>query len=272
MKILIITNMLNKQVAEDVLIAKSFFEDNNEVAVVNMDYNESLDEMYDVIIRRNTWYDDESKMKYYYIQTKKLCNRLLNKSVCKINFNGNFDTSNKTYLVDLFDKGYPVIPSVHNLEDLDKLARTETYMLKPIEGYDGVGQAKLAKDELINKFNENYIIQPVMEFGSEVQFYFVGTKYQYALEFKPSKVPIYPEPTIYNCSEEELEIATRFAKLNSQLVGVQRIDFIKLENGELLLLEIEDTAPHLELKSASEEAREQFLRDYKNMVYNEVNS
>jgi len=39
-----------------------------------------------------------------------------------------------------------------------------------------------------------------------------------------------------------------------------------LKSGELLLMEIEDGSPHLELRSLDKKTLTQFLTDYKNMV------
>ncbi|MCL2355160.1 MAG: hypothetical protein FWC68_04760 [Oscillospiraceae bacterium] len=221
-----------------------------------------------VIVVRNAWYSDERQIKDYYIDIRKLYNRLENKDIYRVNLNGNFGTSNKNYLMDLYSKGYSVIPSIDNLNDLDKLPVSNKYLLKPKESYCGVGIVEVSKNELNSKVNDEYIIQPVMSFIAEIQFYFIGTQFQYALEFKPSKVPVCPEPIEYMCNSNELELARSFANLNNQLIGVQRVDFIKLEGGELLLSEIEDTTPRLDLKVVSKNIRKQFLYNYKNMVYN----
>lgn len=201
------------------------------------------------------------------IGVDKLSMRLKNKNLCCINFDGKFDDRGKKYLCDLWEKNYPVIPSVNDISKFDKIPKKEYYILKLLDSYDGVGQLKLNEKEVKDKFNENYIIQPYMKFISEVQFYFVGTKFEYALEFKPSKIPIYPDAIPYSYNEEELEIAMSFAKLNKGFNGIQRIDFIKLENGKLLLLEIEDSSPYLDLDRVSMETRNRFIEDYKNMVY-----
>ena len=57
------------------------------------------------------------------------------------------------------------------------------------------------------------------------------------------------------------------AGLNGEYYGIQRIDFIKLEDGTLLLTEIEDTAPYLDLLNLDKDVREKFIYDYKEMVY-----
>lgn len=55
--------------------------------------------------------------------------------------------------------------------------------------------------------------------------------------------------------------------MNGDYYGIQRIDFIKLEDNTLLLTEIEDIAPYLDLDQVDMETRKKFITDYKNMVY-----
>lgn len=167
----------------------------------------------------------------------------------------------------MFEKGYPVIPTVDKLSDINKLGDCEKYLLKLKDSHDGIGQIVVDKQSLISKFNCNYIIQPFMHFESEVQFYYIKDKFEYALEFKPSKVPVYPDPIIYEYDSRELIIANEFMKLNENYYGIQRIDFIKLSDGTLLLTEIEDIAPYLDLDCVDEKTRNRFIKDYKNMVY-----
>lgn len=64
MKILIITNTSNEEIKEDIWIAEAFAKDGHRVNIVNMDYPEELDEVYDVLVKRNTWDSDESKVSY----------------------------------------------------------------------------------------------------------------------------------------------------------------------------------------------------------------
>lgn len=106
-----------------------------------------------------------------------------------------------------------------------------------------------------------------MKFKSEVQFYFIKDKFEYALEFVPSKVPHYPDAILYKPSENEMNLACEFSKLNGDYYGIQRINFIKLNDGSLLLTEIEDIAPYLDLDCVDEKTKNQFILDYKNMVY-----
>ena len=164
-------------------------------------------------------------------------------------------------------KGYQVIPSINRIEDIGLLNNLDKYILKLEKSYDGIGQIVVDKKDLKQKFSDSYIIQPFMKFNSEVQFYYIKDKFEYALEFTPSKIPIYPKATEYVYTDKELEIANMFAKLNENYYGIQRIDFIKLENGTLLLTEIEDIAPYLDLDCVSDKIKNKFIKDYKDMVY-----
>lgn len=270
MKILLLTNLENEEAQEDIWIANTLKKDGNIVDISWIDFNEKLDDEYDIFIKRNIWISDDHDYKEilkYEELANKLNNRLRNKNKKLINFNGNFDERGKEYLVELFNKGYEVIPSIDKKEDINKISETEKYLLKPKIGYDGIEQKIITKKELDKVDFNKYILRPLMEFQSEVQFYFLNNKLQYVLEFKPSKIPIYPDAIKYEYNDKEKQIAQKFADLNKQLIGIQRIDFIKLHNGEIRLLEIEDAAPYLDLDQLDLYEREKFLNNYKSMVY-----
>lgn len=267
MNILIISNFDDDEKLEDIWISRAFQKDGHKVAIVDKNYDERLEDIFDVFIRRNTW---DSKASIENIsKTSGFEKRIIEKNLPRINFDGKYDGNDngKEYLVRLFEKGYKVIPSIDNLNNLHLLNYPEKYMLKLKNSYDGIGQKILNTNDVNEKFNEKYIIQPLMEFVSEVQFYYIKDKFQYALEFIPSKVPVYPDAIEYVYNESELKIANEFAKLNDDYYGIQRIDFIKLKDGTLLLTEIEDIAPYLDLDCVNENIRNKFIEDYKNMVY-----
>ena len=175
--------------------------DKNIVDISWIDYDECLDNEYDIFIKRNIWLSDDhnyGEILKYEESANRLNNRLIAKNRKLINFNGNFDKQGKEYLVDLFNKGYEVIPSINKKEDINKIPKTEKYLLKPKIGYDGIEQHVITKKEIEKVDFNKYIIQPLMKFQSEVQFYFLNNELQYVLEFKPSKVPIYPDAIKYN--------------------------------------------------------------------------
>lgn len=265
MNILMISNIDDDEKLEDIWLARAFQKDGHKVAIVDKNYDERLEEIFDIFILRNSW---SSNATLKTIQNKnEFSKRIIQKNLARINFDGIFDGKGKNYLVDLFKKGYQVIPSINRLEDIGLLNNPDKYILKLEKSYDGIGQIVVDKKDLKQKFSDSYIIQPFMKFASEVQFYYIKDKFEYALEFTPSKIPIYPKPTEYVYTDKELEIANMFAKLNENYYGIQRIDFIKLENGTLLLTEIEDIAPYLDLDCVSDKIKNKFIKDYKDMVY-----
>ncbi len=265
MNILIISNIDDDEKLEDIWLARAFQKDGHKVAIVDKNYDEHLESLFDVFLLRNTWDTDAT------IETiKKRSNfrkRVINKKLPRINFDGKYDGNNKEYLVDLYREGYPVIPTFNCMESIQNLGKYNKFILKLKDSYDGIGQMIVDKNELGEKFTSAYIIQPFIEFKSEVQFYYIKDKFEYALEFIPSKVPIYPEAIEYLPKEDELELADTFSKLNGNYYGIQRIDFVKLSDGTLLLTEIEDIAPYLDLDCVDEKTRNKFILDYKTMVY-----
>ncbi len=264
MNILMISNIDSDEKLEDIWLARAFQEDGNNVAIVDKNYDERLENVFDIFLKRNTWSSNatiENVSEKY-----KFKERIIKKNLPRINFDGRYD-GNKQYLVDFFKKDYAVIPSINKLEDLSLLNNPNKYMLKLKNSYDGIGQLIVNKEELKTYFNDLYIIQPFMKFKSEVQFYYIKNKFEYALEFIPSKIPVYPKAIKYEYTCKELEKANEFALMNGDYYGIQRIDFIRLEDNTLLLTEIEDISPYLDLDQVDEKTRKKFIKDYKDMVY-----
>ena len=268
MRIAIVTNPNIEEFIEDKWIAEAFKHDGHEVVFLDKYYPEKYDAEFDIFLKRNCWGVNEKEFELGK-SGDAFKTRLINKNKLRINCDGKFDGSGKMYLCNLYKIKEQVVPSVATFNEIDILPKSKTYLLKPHNGWDGFGIKKVSKTEAQKFWNKNYIIQPEIEFESEVQFYFVGNKFEYALEFKPSKVPIYPEPKTYNFAKSELELAKHFANLSPNYNGVQRIDFLKTKNN-LLLLEIEDSSPYLDLESVSVKKRTQFIKDYKNLVYSYI--
>ncbi len=270
MKILIVTDIDNPGLKEDCFIAKSFIKDGHHVTITRADYDELLDSLYDIVIIRNIWHCDKNNYVKYKNGVIKFRNRLKKKNIPAINLYGKFDDFGKTYLEKLYRKGFSVIPTSRKISDFKNFDDDSVFLLKPINGFNGYGIMEKAKKEIIE--NKNYVIQPKIQFAKEIEFYFINRDFQYVLEFVPSKKPIYPVPNLYNYTKEELLLAQQFANLSDEkFVGVQRIDFLKTVDGKLLLLEIGDAAPYLNLNSLSEDMRNKFLENYKSMVYNYYN-
>ena len=265
--ILILSNRDNDEFLEDTYIADAFRKDGHVVDMLWVDYDEALDEKYDVIIRRNTWVEDENKTKNYYQKNNALKERLTRKKIKTVNLIG-LDGNGKEYLCKLYKDGKKVIPTVNNIEAIKQINDAEEYVIKDNKSFgSGIGQKIVTKDKLAEEYITGYLIQPKIKFRSEVQCYFVADELLYVFEYTPSKYPNYPEPVQITLTEEQKKLVCDFAKESNLKVGFQRIDFLRLENDELLLLEIEDNSPHMNLTKLDTNFRNEVLDVYKKNVY-----
>lgn len=266
-KILILSNPNNYEHIEDLYIANAFKEDGHFVEILWVDYDEKLDNEFDIIIRRNTWVEDEQDIYHYKTKNEVLKERLLNKNIKTVNLEG-LDGKGKGYLCDLFKNGKKVIPTIDNIKEIDRLPSAEEYVLKDKDSFgSGLGQRIVKANKLETEFKLGDLIQPKLKFKSEVQCYFIADKLMYVYEYTPSKYPNYPKPKLINLNKEQQRLAYEFAKESNLKVGFQRIDFLKLENDELILLEIEDNSPHMNLEELPESYRETVLLEYKKNIY-----
>ena len=265
--ILILSNPNDIYAKEDEILADSFRKDGNNVVIKWLDYDESLDNTFDVVLKRDTWAVKEQDIPKYEKYNNLLKERIKNKPIKKVNF---FEVgcNGKKYLIDYFKKGLPVIPSFDNLKQAKDLRNFEDYILKPLNSFGSAfGQKSVNKENLEKEFKEGLMIQPKIKFKSEVQCYFVEDELLYTFEFKPSKYPDYPEPTIIELTKEEKDLVYKFVNETNIKVGFQRIDFLRLEDDRLLLLEIEANATFMDLVFLEEELRNQVIEKYKQSVY-----
>ena len=268
-KILLLSNKENKEYyTEDTWLSEAFIEDGHTVEMKWIDYDESLDEDYDIIIRRNAWVGVAEKTNEYKVKNDILIQRLNGKKIKTVNLEG-IDGRGKKYLCELFDSGKRVIPSVNNIRDLYKFGETpKEYVLKENNSFGSSIRQKIIKASEIDKeFEEGHIIQPKLQFKSEVQTYFVGNKLMYAYEYIPNKYPNYPKPIKIELSNKEKELAYEFAKIINHKIGFARIDFLRLPDDELILLELEDNSPVMDLEELDIEERKTVLEEYKRNVY-----
>lgn len=267
-KILILSNNKNEEHIEDVYLKNRFEKDGNFVDFKWIDYNSNLDNKYDVIIRRNTWIEKSQDMEYYKKMNKALINRLRNNQNV-INLIG-LDGTGKSYLKDLYYKGLTVIPTTDILEDAFKWD-CDRYVLKLKDSFgSGLGQILVNKEKLLNIYNSNYLIQPKLKFISEVQAYFINNKLMYAYEYIPSKYPNYPKPKLIKLTQKEIKIAEMFSNISDIKIGMKRIDFLRLEDNSLILLEIEDNSPHMNIEILDEKNRSKILNYYVKGIYNYI--
>ncbi len=170
---------------------------------------------------------------------------------------GKGDINGKYHLLELFQSGYPVIPTFNSKKELQKFGAYERYLLKPLDGADSCGVKILNNEELKSEVCQNVLIQPLVEFQYEVSFYFIGKQFHYSLYAPNPQKRWELEP--YKASQEDLEFALKFINWNTCKFGIQRVDACRLKNGTLLLMELEDYNPFLSLDLLQKNVKENFL-------------
>ena len=271
MKILIITNLLNECSIEDVWIANSFIDDGHTVKLVNKYYDKKLEDEFDIFIKRYSWIEDVDDFTVG-AEESDYETRIVSKKLPRINFDGKFDNQGKYYLSELYKLGYPVVPTITDISDLEKIGNSQKYLVKPINGYASYGIIEADKSNIKSYWNKNYVIQPKINFDSEVQFYFIGNKYQFSQIFTPRKLLSHDNAVFYNPTQEEIQLAETFAKLNGDnFNGVQRIDFLKVKDS-LLLSELEDDSPYMAIEALPDNKKMDFINNFKEMTYNYYNN
>ncbi|MFD7613488.1 hypothetical protein [Streptomyces sp. NPDC059828] len=170
---------------------------------------------------------------------------------------GRADMAGKQYLLDLTAAGYPVIPTIDRPEDLGSLSGTDDYVVKPKAGADSIGLRVVPRDQLDGLAYGDILVQPRIDFRYEVSFYYVDDAFQYALYA--------PDPNqrwvlgAYQPTEADLGFARRFIDWNTLRHGIQRVDACRTQDGELLLVELEDLNPYLSLDHVDEPTRDAFV-------------
>lgn len=170
---------------------------------------------------------------------------------------GRADMAGKQYLLDLSAAGFPVIPTVDRVEDLDRLPRTDRYVVKPKLGADSIGLEIVPADRLPALIDGSVLVQPCVDFSYEVSFYFVDHDFQYALHAPDTGKRWQLEA--YELAPGDLEFAQRFVDWNGIDHGIQRVDACRAPDGELLLVELEDLNPYLSLEALDDTRRDAFV-------------
>lgn len=174
----------------------------------------------------------------------------------------------KQYLIDLTNENFPVIPTIDSLSSFEKLPNVYTYVVKPKDGADSIGMEFLSKTkvfEQVNSTNKDTLIQPLINFEYEVSFYFIDKQFQYAL-YAPDKTKRW-ELKEYIPTEKDLAFAQCFIEWNNLHWGIQRVDACRNENGELLLVELEDLNPYLSVLELNSETCNNFIEALKKSLH-----
>lgn len=162
---------------------------------------------------------------------------------------GRADMAGKQYLLDLWEAGYPVLPTVGSPAEVGRLPRAERYVVKPRWGADSRGLRVLTASQLLGEpVHGEVLVQPHVDIAAELSFYVVDGELVYALATRdPSRrwdlVPHEPSPS-------ERRLVRRFVEWNTLEYGLQRVDLLRDRADRLLLVELEDLNPFLSLDRA----------------------
>ena len=263
-KILFVTDLYYKAKGrlyyeEDLFLTSELRKDFNLVICNPKDVNSFTDD-FDLTIFRNAGPAANFKDEY-----ESFRNNVKLKDLKTYNsFDGKGDMNGKDYLIELTKKNFDVIKTIDNINDFSKLPEVETYVTKPKDGADSIGMEFLSKEDVLKKVDKddrNTLIQPLINFEYEVSFYFIDKKFQYAL-CAPDKNRRW-ELKEYKATKEDLDFANSFIEWNNIAHGIQRVDACRDENGQLLLVELEDLNPYLSLLDISPNLRDKFIKTLK---------
>ena len=251
-KILFLTNKQNDAPEEDELLINYLNKDFDLIVSHPSECLPFLNTVVGVIIR-NIWPTHEYQEDWDDVKTYMRDSDL--PVYNPLDFKG--DIEGKDYLVILYNKGYPVIPSIDRVKDLERLPPSEYYWIKPKKSCDGVGAEKLNKEELLQRNPRGLIIQPYMEFECEPSFFYIDNEYHHAISEKHRLLN--NGVNSYDPTSDDLEFAMQFVRWGDLAYGTQRIDAIRTRDGTLLLTEIENLSPYLYLAEIDEIKRNEFL-------------
>lgn len=220
------------------------------VCICHIDDMENVMDHVDVVLIRNT-----GPQIFHHKQLTAL--RMRKNLVLFNDLAGKGDIKGKNHLLELYHGGYPVIPTFHSQQELQKWGTCERYLLKPLDGADSWGVKILNHDELQLERPLRGVIQPLVEFKYEVSLYFIGDEFYYAL-YAPNPQKRW-ELRPYKATKEDEEFALKFIRWNSCKLGIQRVDACRLSDGRLLLMELEDYNPFLSLELLKDKEKERFL-------------
>jgi hypothetical protein len=157
--------------------------------------------------------------------------------------------------MELYEKGYPVVPS-YTIARAKSHLKAKRYIIKPVFGADGSG-IKVVTSLKDVRPSQGYIVQPFINFVEELAFYFLDNTFQYALRFK-NKLSNHTVK-VYQPTKKEIALAQRFVNWNTMSYGIQRVDMLRLKKNTLLVNEIEDFCPYLYLEDLPKKVQTNFI-------------
>jgi len=256
LRILFLTNARNGAPDEDRLVVE-FLSSDFDLKVCHprecLPYLSTVDG----VIIRNIWPTHEYEGEWEYVKSHLRASGL--PVYNPLGFNG--DIEGKDYLLALYNDGYPVIPSIDRVENIQELPRSQNYWIKPKKSCDGVGAEKLTLEALIKRNPHDYVIQPFVEFDYEPSFFFVDNRFHHCVWARHRLLD--DRVAGYSPNSADLKFAVNFVRWAGLDFGVQRIDAVRLKDGRLLLTEVENLCPYLYLTEVDAATRMRFLNSLK---------
>lgn len=268
-KILFVTDLYYKAngrnyYEEDLFITSKLVDQFNLVICNPKDMNEFNDH-FDLTIFRNAGPVANLPEEYSKFREKIKANKLKTYN----SFDGKGDMNGKDYLIELTNLNYPVIRTIDSINDFNKLPKVDKYVIKPKDGADSIGMEFVSEEELYTKVSKddlNILIQPAINFKYEVSFYYIDKEFQYAL-YAPDKSKRW-ELVEYKATKDDVDFAMEFIEWNNIDHGIQRIDACRDQDGNLLLVELEDLNPYLSVLELSDELQNKFIESLKKSISN----
>jgi hypothetical protein len=215
----------------------------------------------DLVVFRNT-----GPVLHYQEIFQSLMDRMhANGTPCYNSLTGKADMCGKEYLLELTKLGFPVIPTISSIQEIDRLPRQDSFVVKLKNGADSIGMETVAKQRVSELDLKGRILQPHVDFEYEVSFYYIDNVFQYAM-YAPDASRRW-ELVQYQPSPEDLAFAQRFVNWNALEHGIQRVDACRTRSGALLLVELEDLNPYLSLLLLDQRSRDQFMRNFRQALF-----
>jgi hypothetical protein len=262
--LLFLTNPRNSAAEEDRVLMQNL---SHHFSITPATVDEALAayDKHDVVVIRNTWLGadevpatvaGEEALMGGYRDAKMAMRRTFAAQGVKL-YNPNESKADmwgkRGYISQLFQAGYPVIPTYLNAHDVPEAWRDSTFLVKDDLGFNSMGHKRLTFDALLQEPISTQIIQPFLTYRREISFYFCDDDYLYAtasaLRGIEPMCQAWPTP-------EQIAVAQRFADWNSLPHSLQRVDCLEMDDGTLLMLEIEDDSQRLYLHVLDEPTRQ----------------
>jgi hypothetical protein len=262
-RLLLLTNICNSDPEEDLLLARALHK-RFEVAIVHPMDCAALEEPMGHILIRNTWPLNSYRTAYARMQA-----RWMQRGIKTYNaLDGRADLRGKSYLIEMYRRGFPAVPTVSRVADIGRLGDNLRYIVKPVFGCSSRGVYEVSSEQLNTLRLRRQILQPLIDIVYEISWYFVDGDLAYAL-YAPDRAKRW-ELLPYCSSDSDRAFAEASVTWNTLSYGIQRIDAARTRDGRLLLMEIEDHNPYLSLHCLTVRQRNAFFERITNSLLRHI--